>query len=38
MGMFKDAVVGQQKTQTIAYVALGVSLVALFVVFAKGNK
>ena len=33
MGMIKNAVVGQQKTQTIAYVALGVSIIALIVVF-----
>jgi hypothetical protein len=33
MGMIKTAITGQQKTQTVAYVALGVSIIALFVVF-----
>lgn len=40
MGMIKRTIVGQQKTQTVAYVALGVSIIALIVVFGmKGaNK
>lgn len=34
MGLIKKAVVEQQKSQTLAYVALGVSIVALFCVFS----
>lgn len=36
MGMIKNAITGQQKTQTVAYVALGVAVVALIV--AMGMK
>lgn len=34
MGLIKQAVESNQKSQTLAYVALGVSIVALFCVFA----
>lgn len=34
MGLIKKAVENQQKSQTLAYVAIGVSVIALFCVFA----
>jgi hypothetical protein len=34
MGLIKKTIVEQQKSQTLAYVALGVSIIALFCVFS----
>lgn len=34
MGLIKKTIEGQQKSQTIALIAIGVSVVALFCVFA----